>query len=568
MRSLLPTAALCVALPAAAAPFRPFPDADPVWVDADENNLAEKPDEYWSGLYWDGADQTVFLPMHRFLTVQTPKRAFNVNSWDEVPNSSWFTNRIGVRDLSPEQVARGPCPDVVLNPDAGKQWVVKAAKPNGANPGFIIQADDGSRYLLKMDGHDKPERATTADVLGSKVYWAAGYYGPCNLIIEFDRDIFVIDDGAETEDEEGNDIPMEQHHIDEVLAAAVELDNGKLRASASLFIEGRPWGPWTYQGVRKDDPNDLIPHEHRRELRGSRILAAWLNHFDSREQNTLSTWVEQDGRGFIRHYFIDFGDCLGSSWLWAPELLSRRFGQSYYLDFTDVLVDLATFGAITRPWETVQVRDEAPLLGFYDVEHFDPTGWKSGYPNPAFTNMDDEDGAWMARILARFTDAHIAAALAEGRMSNPAYEAETLRVLIARRDMLLDHYLRVRSPLADFELEHTAGSDRICFRDLASDTGVTDGSSVTYHARMYLAGGAGEPAWTRELPAGSDRCVAISGKGMERPGPGGFAVLDLLAQPAEGDPLPPSRLHLYDHGEDGWRLAGIERPRDDRAPRF
>src|SRR3989442_12388804 len=35
-------------------------------------------------------------------------RAENVNTMDEVPDSSWFTNRILARPLSVEQIARGP----------------------------------------------------------------------------------------------------------------------------------------------------------------------------------------------------------------------------------------------------------------------------------------------------------------------------------------------------------------------------------------------------------------------------------------------------------------------------
>ena len=35
-------------------------------------------------------------------------RAMNTNTLGEVPNSSWFTNRIGVRNMSPEELARGP----------------------------------------------------------------------------------------------------------------------------------------------------------------------------------------------------------------------------------------------------------------------------------------------------------------------------------------------------------------------------------------------------------------------------------------------------------------------------
>ena len=35
-------------------------------------------------------------------------RALNVNTVDEVPDSSWFTNRIGRHDLSVAEVVKGP----------------------------------------------------------------------------------------------------------------------------------------------------------------------------------------------------------------------------------------------------------------------------------------------------------------------------------------------------------------------------------------------------------------------------------------------------------------------------
>src|SRR5207248_3168731 len=90
-------------------------------------------------------------------------------------------------------------------------------------------------------------------------------------------------------------------------------ENGQLRAMASKFIEGRIKGPFSYSGVRQDDPNDRIPHEHRRELRGLRMIQAFLNNPDVKQLNTLDTYVEQDGQKFLKHYLIAFGDSLGSS---------------------------------------------------------------------------------------------------------------------------------------------------------------------------------------------------------------------------------------------------------------
>src|SRR5512132_1908069 len=38
----------------------------------------------------------------------TGLRAQNLNTVDEVPDSSWFTNRIGARNLTIDEVVRGP----------------------------------------------------------------------------------------------------------------------------------------------------------------------------------------------------------------------------------------------------------------------------------------------------------------------------------------------------------------------------------------------------------------------------------------------------------------------------
>ena len=74
---------------------------------------------------------------------------------------------------------------------------------------------------------------------------------------------------------------------------------------ASKGISGKDVGPFKYFGTRPDDPNDIHPHEHRRELRAMRVFGAWLNHDDSRAINTRDFLQEVgsrfDERKTLRH---------------------------------------------------------------------------------------------------------------------------------------------------------------------------------------------------------------------------------------------------------------------------
>ena len=175
-----------------------FPLAQPIWVDLDKRPFPTKPEEYVSSFLWDGADQMAFRPVAKFFKVDPGGEAVNVNALDEVPDSAWFTNRLGRFDMSLDEVRRGPCQGESLDP-AGP-WVVTGAKPNGANPGFPIKAPDGRRYLIKFDGTVQGPRATAADVIVSKIYHAAGFSVPCNEVVFFDRAIlFHRSQGKERE---------------------------------------------------------------------------------------------------------------------------------------------------------------------------------------------------------------------------------------------------------------------------------------------------------------------------------------------------------------------------------
>ena len=77
---------------------------DPVWHDRDDLPIDE-PGEIELNTPYDVIEHTFFVRSPKPGTIRP---AQNVNTLGEVPDSSWFTNRIGVRPMSLEEIARGP----------------------------------------------------------------------------------------------------------------------------------------------------------------------------------------------------------------------------------------------------------------------------------------------------------------------------------------------------------------------------------------------------------------------------------------------------------------------------
>ena len=84
---------------------------------------------------------------------------------------------------------------------------------------------------------------------------------------------------------------LTREDLDAILERAARRPDGSYRVLASRNIAGRPLGPFRYYGTRPDDPNDIVPHEHRRELRGLSVFSAWLNHDEVRSSNSHDSVV-------------------------------------------------------------------------------------------------------------------------------------------------------------------------------------------------------------------------------------------------------------------------------------
>ena len=70
--------------------------------------------------------------------------------------------------------------------------------------------------------------------------------------------------------------------------------------------------PSTTTAGARTIPTTCIPHRQRRELRGLRLFAAWLNHFDTKQRNSLDIYSGEEGAGHVVHYLIDFASTLGA----------------------------------------------------------------------------------------------------------------------------------------------------------------------------------------------------------------------------------------------------------------
>ncbi|MEI9936544.1 MAG: hypothetical protein WDO69_04895 [Pseudomonadota bacterium] len=545
-----------------ASPAR-FPLSEPLRRDPDQVPLAKVPEEYYSPFAWDGINQTVFRPISRFFAVDPAGRAVNVNALDEVPDSSWFENRLGTTTLSPAEVARGACPEKQLDPGAPDgSWLIDKGKDNGANPGFRITVEGMGHFMLKSDPPAEPDRATGATSIASRVYHAVGFYATCDSVVYFRPSLLKLKPGLTVTNNEGVKKPFDEARLKDLLAHASHRD-GLVRMVASAWLPGKTLGPYSYSGRRGDDPNDIIAHEDRRELRGARLVAAWLAHFDTREQNTMDVFLpvnpkEKKGPGYVRHYIIDMGDCFGS--VWSDDRISRRLNHAYVLDVPYLTEDFLTLGTIERPWDRAQ---RGGLFGYFSARDFDPELWRGEYPNPAFMRMTEADGAWMARILARFDEGLVRAAVAVGKYdaANERFLAETL---IARRMAILRRYLSRLSPIG----EVTATTRGLCGIDLARLSGVVPNEGTSFRARAYR-GAELEPA--RDLRLLSDAAPRVCVELPHAAVPAAVASDDarryVIVDLENGYSRGPLRVHLYDLGPSlGYRLVGIERPEDATRP--
>jgi len=533
---------VCTAAGRSAAP-RFYPD-DPVWHDDDRAFDASKavPIEDPNG--YDFVVNTFSSPGER-----RDVRALNVNTIDEVPDSSWFTNRIGRGSMSVADVVKGPDRVERLSLDG---WVVSGGKSSGVQPGFrVTDPSSGQLYQIEVDPPSNPELASGAEIIGTAFYHAFGYSTVEVYLAEIDRETLEISDRATIRDpSNGKRRALRKSDLDSVFERAARLVDGRYRVLVSKFAPGKPLGNFRYYGTRPDDPNDIVDHEHRRELRGARVFGAWLNHDDSRGVNSLDMLETANGRGWIKHYMFDFGSILGSGTVFAQR---HRAGNEYIYEQRPGWLTLATAGAYIRPWMLIDYPEVPASVGRFEAKAFDAVKWKPEYPNTAFENMRPDDAFWAARIVARFSDEMIGAVVRKARYSDSRATEYMTRTLIARRDKVLAAWLNQVCPAVDPVL---AADGALAFSNAAVAAGAaTPGES--YQLQWFRF----DNAAAARTPIGEPQTVTAPGG--RAPGgileAGEFVGVEVTAHHSQHSRWARPATFFFRKTGSGWTLVGVER---------
>ena len=451
-------------------PDPPPDDRKPVLMpEARDLNLAE-----------DNVEKIATMTTQRFFDLSrhfrslagSPRQAFNVDAFDEVYNSSWFINRNARKEMSVEEIARGP--NTGTGPDTSGMWLIFKAKVEGVTPGFFIEDSRGDKYVIKFDPVGYPELVTGAEVVSTKLFHAAGYNVPENYIAFFHPKILQLKKDVKFTDKTGTKRSMNQQDLEEILARIQKRPDGLIRAAASKYLPGQLLGGFKYIGVREDDMNDFIPHEHRRDLRGLKVIAAWLNHYDTKANNSLDIFYKNQ---YVRHYLIDFGSTLGSQ---GNEPMRPEIGREGPADPVQTFKSIASLGIYRRPWEK-QPEIKYLSIGNFSAKSFKPDKYKYILPNPAFGNATSLDDYWGTKLVMSFTDEQIRTAVEQGQYSDPPAAEYLIQTLIERRDIVGRYWFNRVNPLDKFNIQKTFdGGQELCFIDLAVKSGLESADISQY----------------------------------------------------------------------------------------
>lgn len=265
---------------------------------------------------------------------------------------------------------------------------------------FYCEDEEGRCFLLRFYPPGMDEMATGAAVIGSTIARLMGYNVPVSTIIT-------------------------------VKGTGDSRFDGR-RAVATEVVPGEG-GPWSYYSFRD-----------RREIRATKVLAAWINNNGLVDHNTLISSFRVGNVKLYRYYINNFDSSLGSA---GARAKLPRDGWEHRLDMgviasTPLRLILKPFGL----WRERYKRTDKPIdtvVGLFD-SNINPDLYEAEYPNMAWHCMTTGDALWAVNLISRFTPEQIEAVVALARYSDPGDAEYIKNILLERQRKIIEHYLRKR----------------------------------------------------------------------------------------------------------------------------
>ena len=474
----------------------------------------------------------------------TNVKARNINTIDEVPDSSWFNNRIYSRDLTVDELTRGAN---LSEPPASGRWTVIRGKSTGAAPGFTARDEKGQVWFVSFDGRDIPVAPTAAAMVATKLFWALGYNQVETHLTTMVPENVVVDPQA-TLRVHGKRRTLTIDDVEDVFERSAASADGSYRAIVGRAVPGYV-GHFRYFGTRPDDPNDVVDHEHRRELRALKVFGAWTNLVDMKAGNTLDALEKNGSLSVVKHYLQDVGSTFGTG---ANAPRDGDEGHEYLYEGAPLAKRLFTFGLFVSPWQKMDYVENAEI-GKFEGTEFEPEDWKPRVPVAALRHARADDNFWAALRVMAFTDDHIRAAVKTGRYTDPAAEKLLADVLIQRRDKIGKAYLSRINPLTRFAVS----GDAVTFENPAVKAGYAAAPKGGYEATWAtFNNGTGEASAIGSPVTSADQRVQLPASV-----PGGEQFVKVAIRAVDPQHAPwatPVNVYLRRSGG-GWQLVGVER---------
>src|SRR4030095_13235325 len=127
----------------------------------------------------------------RLLALEGKTAARDINAVDEVPCSTWFCPRNHRRPMTIDEIVAGP-PGFTPRPP----FKITKGKHLGSAGGFQVKDADGHKFMLKFDVGGHAGLANAGEMIGSRIFHAAGYNVPGAFALDVRPGDFVVDPQA------------------------------------------------------------------------------------------------------------------------------------------------------------------------------------------------------------------------------------------------------------------------------------------------------------------------------------------------------------------------------------